>query len=128
MSIDRLSNIFALAYANPVEMAQPNTEADRLWQEYAVATALLSMVEKRKEAAKKAVIDRVTTDIGKHIVRDSRYVFVETNNIEVAKPINIDLLTSALIKAGLSVTKVADVLLQSRPPKAMQQRITATLK
>jgi hypothetical protein len=125
---DHINLMIERVNSTPEDMPRSNSEADRVWQEFAIASAVNTAAARRYKNAKEAIMDRLPEDLGDHVVHTSSLVTVVCKNILYTQPLNATSVTKAMLDHGIKADVITAILDLAKHEPVVQKRPTATLR
>jgi hypothetical protein len=125
---DHINLMIDRVNSNPEDMPRSNSEADRVWQEFAIASSVNTAAAKRYKNAKEAIMARLPDDLGDHVIHTSSLVTAVCKNILYSQPLNATSVTTAMLKHGIKADVVVAILDDAKHEPTVQKRPSATLR
>jgi len=125
---DHINLMIERVNSTPEDMPRSNSEADRVWQEFAIASAVNTAATKRYKIAKEAIMARLPDDLGDHVVHTSSLVTAVCKNILYSQPLNATSVTKAMLDHGIKADVIATIIDLARHEPTVQKRPSATLR
>ena len=125
---DHINLMIERVNSTPEDMPRSNSEADRVWQEFAIASAVNTAAARRYKIAKEAIMARLPDDLGDHVIHTSSLVTAVCKNILYSQPLNATSVTKAMLKHGIKADIVVAIIDDAKHEPTVQKRPSATLR